>query len=84
MDELKLKLYQLGYKYDFIAPLNTIMFVKEMGLNHLKIIVSKDGEVLDCYVFSYNNRYENQRDINELQKAFDLLNKHLEVLKDER
>ena len=83
MKELKLKLYQLGYKYDSIAPLNTIMFVKEMGLNHLKIIVSKDGEVLDGYVFSYNNRYENQRDINDLQKAFDLLNKHLEVLKDE-
>ena len=79
MTKLEKKLIELGYKLkieeDCVIASKNINFIYEI------VIGICDNTIQSYYVYSYSNYIRWKDTINHLQKAFDTMQKDLEILK---
>ena len=80
MNKLEEKLLKLGYKT--AIDYDGILGIKEVNQADLVIKISNENKNHN-YVYSYSRCFDSQQDIDNLQQAFNQLQKDLEVLQNE-
>ena len=89
MTKLEEKLIQLGYDTNYDMNINNswnscaVCFTKYFGNHQLSIHYNRIKEICHSYYVTPILRYSKQEQIDNLQQAFNQLQKDLEVLKDE-
>ena len=89
MTKLEEKLIELGYKRTSANKVTNLdingfhpFYYKYIGKCCLSITINKDMKITNYFIDSSSRFFNNQQDINELQQAFNQLQKDLEVLKE--
>lgn len=77
---LEQKLIELGYRIS-IFDHRYIKYNKETD-NYILIQLSESNNSIIFYSFGYQNAFKTQQDIDNLQQAFNEMQKDLEILKE--
>ena len=80
MTKLEQKLIELGYK-TAVDTNNVILGIKQVNKSDLVIKISSKNKI-EKYIWSYTRYFETQKDIDNLQQAFNQLQNDLKELKE--